>query len=346
MKYEKLKAFIRKDTAPAHLLAAIIRMLRHWFSQAILSLLGTIGIALLIGIQRYDWLFWVACLLYFLLVVGIAFCKEYELSVHKDLVYENDSLKKEKMELMEKLLKSKAITQSLTVMHASAGKDIYRIARQVKHAGWIDSIGSMREVFGFQKMCMQACREVYRFCKQQHPEFEYYVTLFQRIESEGNSKDRCRMIAFANKDGTEPLSYRDEYIINGKKKSDSRLHLHTRIFAEDELKNYVIIDPEEIKKIFVFHEKNKTREDQIKAYIGVPAKVCNRGVTFLLQIDCNCKSGFGEDQSEAEDAAEAIFKPYVSFLSMIYEFDRMNEMTDNHISRIRGGSANDKTEAI
>lgn len=220
MKYQRLKEFLKKDTAPAHLVAAIIRILRHWFSQAILSLLGTIVIAVLIGRSRYDWLLWTACILYCLLLVGIAFCKEYDLSIQIDLASENAALKNEKKSVEEKLIRHKALVQSLTVMHAAAGKDIYRIARQVKHQGWIVKIASIREVFGFQKMCMQTCREVYRFCKHQYPKYEYYVTLFQRIESDSKNKERCRMIAFANKDGTEPLSYRDEYPIV-KNKSNS-----------------------------------------------------------------------------------------------------------------------------
>lgn len=351
MKYNRLKEFLRKDTAPAHLVAAIIRILRHWFSQAILSLLGTIVIAVLIGQGRYDGVFWTSCVLYCLLLVGIAFCKEYDSSIQKDLAAENSSLKDEKKRVEEKLNKHTALVQSLTVMHAAAGKDIYRIARQVKHQGWIVKIDSIREVFGFQKMCMQTCREVYNFCKHQHPEKEYYVTLFQRIETDGKNKDRCRMIAFANKDGIEPLSYRDEYpIVKIKSKPESKetkVPLHTQIFAEDELKNCIITDPEEIRRRFVIHGKNKTREDQIKAYIGIPAKVCNRGVTFLLQIDCNCEKGFGENKSDAEELAETIFKPYVSYLSMIYEFDRMNEITDNHLRRIQGGGSNGQTtEAI
>lgn len=346
LKYKHLKEFLVKDTAPAHLVAALIRTLRHWFSQAILSLLGTIIIAVLIGESRYDWLFWAVCILYFLLLVGIAFCKEYDLSIQKDLANENASLKEEKKRIEEKLNKHMALSQSLSVMHAAAGKDIYRIARQVKYQGWIGKIDAIREVFGFQKMCMQTCREVYRFCKQQHPEYEYYVTLFQRIEVGGKNKDKCRMIAFANKDGIEPLSYRDEYqITKGKLKMEMKVPLHTQIFAEDELKNYVISDPEEIKKKFVIHEKNKTREDQIKGYIGIPAKVCNRGVTFLLQIDCNCERGFGEDRGKAEELAEMYFKPYVSYLSMIYEFDRMNEMIDNRFRCLQGGGSNGQTES-
>ena len=347
MKYKRLKAFLQKDTAPAHIVAALIRTLRHWLSQAILTLLGTIVIAVLIGQSRYDGLFWTACVLYVLLLIGIAFCKEYDMSIQKDLASENTVLKDEKAIVEDELSRYMGLAQSLTVMHAAAGKDIYRIARQVKYQGWIIKMSSIREVFGFQKMCMQACREVYNFCKQQHPEYEYYVTIFQRIEADGKIKDRCRMIAFANKDGIEPLSYRDEYpITKVKTKAEAKIPLHTQIFAEDELKNCVITDPEEIKKRFVIHEKNKTREDQIKAYIGIPAKVCNRGVTFLLQVDCNCERGFGKGQSKAEKLAESIIKPYVSYLSMIYEFDRMNEMTDNHLRRIQGGNSNGQAEAV
>ena len=112
---------------------------------------------------------------------------------------------------------------------------------------------------------------------------------------------------------------------------ESPVPLHNDIFLSPEATIHVLVGKNEIEKSFVWHLENKSREEAIEAYIGVPVPVCNRKIPVLLQIDCNMVKGFGATKEESQLFAPKTIRPYAAFLSMIYEFDRMNEVTNYYI---------------
>jgi len=333
-KYKRIKQIAHRDTAFGHFVMFTIRMLRHYLSQVILSFLGTVIIAVLIALQRYDFLFWITIILYCFLLYGISACKEYDKSLQEDTKNELSRTIKKNKDLLDIVQEERNLVNSLEVLQTSAGKNIYRVARQVKHQGWKIEIPQIREVFGFQRMCMETCKELYNLCKSKNLDADYYITVYQRIEGTEKSHDNCRMIAFANKDGSEPLSYHRQYPLKNDE-GNTKEPLHSRIFLEKEVKNWVLFGKKEIDDNFVWHPENQSREKEIKAYIGIPVSVCNRKISFLLQLDSDNEKGFGNDKNESQNFANQIARPYALYLSMIYEFDRMNEVTDAYITKVK-----------
>ena len=83
-KYAKLRAFAQRDTALSHLLLFSFHFMWHWWSQVLISVIGTIIIALFIGFQKINFWFIISCVIYLVLLIGTAFCKEYDKSVLKE----------------------------------------------------------------------------------------------------------------------------------------------------------------------------------------------------------------------------------------------------------------------
>lgn len=335
-KYKRLKAIAHKDTVIGHFVAATIRILRHYISQVVLSALGTVAIAVLIGFQFDTFFLWITVLMYLILQFGICACQDYEKSLQEDIKDNLESVKEKYSKIEKQLKETQHLVHSMTVLQMSAGKNIYRVAKHIKHNGWYYEISQLREVFGFQRMCMEVCREIYDVCKDMKPDFTYYITVFQKIENHQMHKNTCRMIAYSNQDGSEPLSFHTIYdlqkISNGVKEEP----FHNVILANQEAKPRILIGAKDIRKHFIWHPENKTREESIQAYIGIPVAVCNRQISFLLQIDCNNERGFGDNAEATAMFAEQIIRPYALYLSMIYEFDRMNEVTDSYIAIGKG----------
>jgi len=77
MFWNRLSEYINKDQAIPHFIKALFHLLSHWGSQAAISIIGTIVIAVLIG-STVHWVWLVsACVLYVILVVGTLFCQQY-----------------------------------------------------------------------------------------------------------------------------------------------------------------------------------------------------------------------------------------------------------------------------
>ena len=73
---------------------------------------------------------------------------------------------------------------------------------------------------------------------------------------------------------------------------------------------------------------------RIHQYIGLPSTVCNRGVMFLLQIDCDVENGLGETRNEVQQLVDDVLEQYVSLLKLYYEIDRFSEVGTKYVRKL------------
>lgn len=339
MNYSRFREFLSRDTIISHILCAIMHISQHWICSSLSAVIGTIVIAVMIAKNYYGKWFWLACILYLFLLISSAFCQHYDASLKQQMAKDNE---KNNTLYGVALKKNEAListSDSLKALMGSSGAGAYRVARAIKHDGMTESLKATREMFGFQDVCFQACKEIYNICKATYPDNDFYITIFQRVERVGRKKNSCKMIAYYNKDHTEPSTYHVSYSIPPTVSDETKIEYHTRLFASGENQQpYYLENKAAIDRHFKFHKTNRKREERIKSYLGIPSTVCHRGITFLLQIDSETENAFGKDLSEAKWFIENILKQYVLMLSMMYEFDRLNEMADN---RIREAARND-----
>lgn len=324
-KYARLRTFAQKDTAFSHFLRFLFHFLRHWLSQVIISIIGTIIIALFIGLQRFNLWFYVSCAIYLALLIGTAICKGYDKST---LVEAQNTTRKysEELSISEKEVAMLNETlMSMTTIMSVESKHIYRVARGIKHKGWSKKLEDYREQYSFQLEAIAICEEVYKIINKQFGITDHWVTIYQRFEDKGG--DYCKMIGYYNAGYQEPSSYPNEYKLKiGKKK----VELHTRLLAKSESSIEILVTPEEIKKEFKYHKESESREQKLKQYIGIAETVCHRSATILLQIDTNKENGFGESKDKIIEFVRTYIKPFVVLLVLHYENNRLFEMCYNH----------------
>lgn len=305
----------------AHFAAFCYHAHKYWVVQAMMPIIGTIAIGIMVGIKAFNFGFFLLCAVYTLLVVGDAICQQYD-----------EYIRQSKLAESKQNIVYKELADSQRTLNGIAGRNIYRLARSVKHEGWLaTSLQAKREMFGFQSMSFKACQEIKAMCKKMNPNAEYYVTIYQRVQKRGKP-DRCRMIAYSNANEREPDSYNDFYKIPDEKTlSTTKTFFHSRLFSVGESRSY-ILQGEEVQKEFVLHQNCHDREQKIQAYIGIPTKVCNREITLLLQVDCDQKEGLGKTREDMQWFADSVLNQYVSLLALIYETDRLDEVIDTYIS--------------
>lgn len=348
MIWEKIAEYAKEDKAIPHLLTALYHMFTHWGSQAAISIIGTIVIAILAGQSPWNKWFYISCIAYIILILGTLICQRYQEWRKEQRTNEllGKLLEKGEIEQRNRMLVS--VLNSVRTLEVTASAGIYRNARKIKHKGWVSALDDMREAFGFQTMAMSVCQEVYRFLSEQYGLSGHTVTVFQRFEqSEDNSI--CKMIAYSAQSGQEPLSYSQKYTIPktiGDRISSKKFPFHTRIFAENNTRIRVLIDNSEVLKNFKFHKNCEARERAIEQYIGIPMKVCNRGVTFILQVDCNQKNAFGATEEEVVAFANAYLYQFASQLALYYEMDRMVEVANNHELKSCNTEMKEETEHV
>lgn len=348
MLWDKVAEYARRDEAIPHFLTALYHVFSHWGSQFAVAITGTIAIGVLAGEEgKTGWLVG-ACALYAVLELGILLSQQYKerKKKQKEIDLAKELAEKEQLAQSNKLLT--AVMNSTRALDMSASAGIYRNARKIKHYGWVSSLQDMREAFGFQDMAMQVCQEVYRVLHEQFGLNDHSVTVFQRFEKTSNNVI-CKMIAYSVQNGHEPSSYSQEYSVP-KKLSDQtgarKVPFHTRIFVENNTEIRVLINNAEVVQKFKFHKECEARERAIEQYIGIPMNVCNRGVTFILQIDCNVKNAFGASAEEVCTFAKQYLYQYALRLALYYQMDRMIEVANVHENKRKKTQDKGGTEGV
>lgn len=340
---ELAKKMAARDTAFSHLLLFMLKLCRHWFCEVLVTVLE-IAIGIMTAYTYFGVLLWVVCALLVLLMIGSGLCKAYDLCVKANREDEVATLREEnKLLLMAK--------NSATDLNGKAAKYIYRMERKIKHEGWVSSLSEMRNVYGFQRMAFEACDEIYNLLQAKFGLNGHWVTIYQRFEDSSGKgkkkkKDYCKMIAYANATKQEPMTYQDEYEIPKRSANTQSIELHTKIFASSDVSPRILMTKDDVMKEFVIHEKSRNREEKIQQYIALPVKVCNREITFIIQIDCDVENGMGKNFEEVQALVNDVLLQYAILLSLHYEIDRFDEVSTKSVEKMKVKMAREGKNAI
>ena len=327
---ELIKRMAARDTAFSYLLLFMLKLCRHWFCEVLVTIIE-IAIGIMTAFSYFGVLLWVVCALLVILLIGSGLCKAYDLSVKADREDEVAILREEN----KLLLKAK---NSANVLNGAAAKNIYRMARTIKHKGWVSPLNEMRNVYGFQVMAFAVCEEIYNLLQAKFGLNGHWVTVYQRFEDSSGKrkkKDHCKMIAYANATKQEPMTYQEEYEIPKCSANTQNIELHTRIFASSDVSPRILMTKEDVMKEFVIHEKSRNREEKIQQYIALPAKVCNREIMFIIQIDCDVENGMGKTFEEVQTLVNNVLLQYAILLSLHYEIDRFDEVSTKSVEKLK-----------
>lgn len=314
----------------------MVKLCRHWLGEVLIGALN-LAIGLVTAFSQFGSILWILCVALLLLLIGSAFCKSYEAYKKEETDAEINRLecKLSKMETYHAFCKK--ARSSTFVVNGTASNGIYRVARGIKHYGWNKPLEDICDIYGFQIMAFAVCEEIHSLLRDQYSLKNHWITIYQCFEPEGNrrrQKRYCKMIAYANASKQEPLSYQEEYIIPARKHILHDIELHTKIFAGDDTTPRILMTQAEIRKEFKFHANSSSREWRIHQYIGLPSTVCNRGVMFLLQIDCDVENGLGEIRNEVQQLVDDVLEQYVSLLKLYYEIDRFSEVGTKYVRKL------------
>lgn len=303
--YNKLKEWLLAQKNKDSLFSDTIRFLYNLFSngitEAIITIIGTVLIALLIGIQYFGPFFWIVIGIYVVSVLLMGLARIYQQERIKDI----SSLK-------QSLLCADAILCAWANRLQNCAKSIYDSSEKN-----LKSIKREIREINFQNAAFFVCENLARHLTRYYEDDNIYVTVYQKYLTDDN-KEACKMIAYSG--NHKPSSFWVEYEIP---EYDANLYgtieYHTYLFSLGNNEISVLCDRDEIKEAFVQHQENPDREEQIQQYIGIPIAIEKSCVTFLLQVDTNIPFLFGKDKYTVNKFSRIAIYPFAQFLHMVYE---------------------------
>lgn len=293
----------QKNTAIAHFIQFAYRFFANSFVQAITSILGTIIIAILIGIGSYGVLFWICVILYCIVTILSAWANEH---------------------IREKIRDTKTFQRALYGMGASMR--VWAISLQ-KTATFLKSTQEKKnkeilkkiDRIDFQAAAFVVCETLCSFLSKNEKD-DVYVTVYQRINT-----NSCKMIAYSA--DHEVSNYGIEYPIPAPCDDDlfGKIEYHSYVFHSEKKEITSFHTHELVMGAFVIHGNSEDREGNIQQYICIPISPAKLGVTFLLQVDTNIPNFFGDNKKAVNDFAKNVIYPFAQLLHMAYEQSRMIE---------------------
>ena len=299
-----LQEEVRRDSAGKHFVLFIYLLYSNPLVQALISLIGTVLIAIFIGKNYYGLFFWIVCGFYCLSVVLIALANNHIQEKIKDTAFFQNAL----------LGVSTILRAWATSLQTSAREFQKMNFRTEKNA-----VKNTLSKIDFQAAALCVCENLHNCLTRNLGSDDIYVTVYQKYMSHG--KPYCKMIAHSGY--YEPTSYGKEYLIpQFAENLLGNVEFHTYIFASGQKRIRVFADRESVSKAFKLHEGCEDRESCIKQYIGIPISPAKQGITFLLQVDTCVPKLFGKTTSDVEEFAKNMISPFGQFLHMIYEQGR------------------------
>lgn len=306
----RLTEWVRKkgteDTAFAHFIQFVYLFFANSYVQAIVSIVGTVVIAVMIGQAYYGIWFWVASGLYAIATLLIAWANQH---------------------IRQKIKDTKAFQNALYGLGATLrciAIPLQKCAKQLKKTDSKKRIAYIKTncEIDFQSAAFAVCEKLRDTLSQKEEKDDVYVTVFQKKEENGSAY--CKMIAYSAKH--EVSSYDTQYpILPEHKDMFGKIEYHTYVFAAGIKEVTSFHTRELVKDAFCVHEACAERENGIHQYICIPISPAGLGVTFLLQVDTNEQGLFGSSKTAVNDFGKNTIYPYAQLLHMIYEQSRVIE---------------------
>lgn len=303
---EWIRKKANEDTAVAYLIQFVYHFFANSYIQAIVSMIGTVVIAVMIGKSYYGKWFGVAVFIYILATLLIAWANEHIRQKIRDTKIFQSTLYG-----LSATLRSMAITLQKCAKNLKKTETSEK-AKQIVITSEID----------FQTAAFAVCEKLHDTLSRKEEKDDVYVTVFQKKVE--NTSAYCRMIAYSAKH--EVSSYDTKYPIPSKQEAlFGKIEYHTYVFAKGIKEVTSFHTKELVQEAFCMHESCEDREKEIQQYICIPISPAGLGVTFLLQVDSNEQHFFGSSKSAVDDFAKNTIYPYAQLLHMIYEQSRVIE---------------------
>ena len=306
--YKRVRAWLLEQKRAENGFSAFITFLYRSFSsaytEAIISLVGTIGIGIMTAKSYYEWPFLVVVFVYVLTILLSAWAKCYG----RERVSEANSFKRA-------LLGIDVVLRHWAVKMQKCAKTLNNHKNDNNDKIFETDLAAV----AFQEAAFVVCQDLHKELTKYCEDEDVYVTVYQKM-LDGNDSV-CKMIAFS--ETHEPSTYHNKYPIPIYSQAQyGEIEYHTYLFAINRTDISVLTNPEEVKEAFKIHTMAAERELQIQQYISVPGTPAGQRVSFLLQIDTKIPSFFGEDRESVEKYAKTVVYPYAQFLHMAYEQER------------------------
>ena len=295
-----------EDTTVAYLIQFIYHVFANSYIQAIVSIIGTVVIAIMIGKSYYGMWFFITVGIYILATFLIAWANEH---------------------IRQKIRDTKVFQGTLYGLSAtlrSIAITLQKCAKKLKKAKTFDEAKQIvtDSEIDFQTAAFAVCEKLHDTLSRNDEKNDVYVTVIQK-KVENNSA-YCRMIAYSAKH--EVSSYDRKYPIPPKQDAlFGKIEYHTYVFAKEKKEVTSFHTKELVQEAFCIHEACEDREKEIQQYICIPISPAGLGVTFLLQVDSNEEDFFGSSKLAVDDFAKNTIYPYAQLLHMIYEQSRVIE---------------------
>ena len=315
--------WVRKKGNENSMSAYLIQFTYHFFAniyiQAIVSIVGTVVIAVMIDKSYYGTGFWITTCFYIFATVMIAWANQHIRAKIKDTkIFQSTlyglsatlrSMAIALQKYAKKLEEAKTVEKKTNSRKKSQDR---RERKQIVEDSEID----------FQTAAFTVCEKLHDTLSRKDEKDDVYVTVFQKKTERASAY--CRMIAYSAKH--EVSSYNAKYPIPPKEKAlFGKIEYHTYVFAKEKKEVTTFHTQEEVQEAFCVHEACEDREKEIQQYICIPISPAGLGVTFLLQVDTNEQGFFGSSKSAVDDFAKNTIYPYAQLLHMIYEQSRVIE---------------------
>lgn len=306
----RLTEWVRKkgteETAFAHFVQFTYLFFSNSYIQAIVSIVGTVVIAVMIGLAYYDIWFWVASGFYVVATFLIAWANQHVRQKIKDT-----------QAFQNALYGLGATLRCMAIPLQKCAKTL----RNTDSKKRVACIKSNTEI-DFQSAAFAVCEKLRDTLSRKEEKDDVYVTVFQKKEENGNSY--CKMIAHSAKH--EVSGYDTQYpILPEHKEMFGKIEYHTFVFAAGIKEVTSFHTHELVQEAFCVHEARAEREKSIHQYICIPISPAGLGVTFLLQVDTNERGLFGMSKTAVDNFGKNTIYPYAQLLHMIYEQSRVIE---------------------
>ena len=195
-----------------------------------------------------------------------------------------------------------------------------RIIQSDKRNAPLD-LAVVKDIAGFQRIGFRVCEDIYDIVKNHFSCPNCLVTIFQPFKE--NDYSYTKMTAYHAFGAHIPETFPRKYKLESIEHDADPFHL--KIFKSRNPEIRVLSCSDDVNRVFRQHSSPKSRERSICQYIGIPIQDSQGDIVFLLQIDVGEAGILGQNDDELFELARNVLMPYVQFLYLSYEQERLLE---------------------
>lgn len=209
----------------------------------------------------------------------------------------------------------KEILNRETVINQTIGKKLNDITGRICAKTALIPSKSDFSNLNYQDIAALVCHNIYDAIKISTEKDTQQVSLMHKFKEKKTGREYIKMISYGNANQISPSIFDKHFYL------DSDLnYYHVKIFNEQQNDIFVLKNPSEIKKEFVYGKKST--EKNIEQYIAIPVFCENEGIVSLLQIEISEKQLIGRTTEEIREFVKP-FMAYIHILTVNYYRDEL-----------------------